>query len=127
MKGHSVVMQDDFEDKMFKELLGDYTKPAADDGFSEYVLANLEAQPNHSRLKTILVGGAGVIGAAIAGLQLPGLWHYLTGLKVPAIQPIAAPQVDAGMFSSTYGMMVFAMIAVLMFWVGNNILFGEDM
>jgi len=127
MKGHNEVMHEDTENKMFKDLLSDYAAPAADNGFSEEVLAGLEAQPDHSRLKTRLVGGAGLIGAVIAGMQLPGLWNYLSGMSVPNVQPLSTPQVNTGLFSTSYGMAAVGIILLLGFWIANNVLFGEDM
>lgn len=127
MKGHNEVMHEDTEDKMFKDLLSDYAAPADDNGFSDHVLASFEARPDHSRLKMLMVGGAGLVGAAIAGLQLPGLWNYVSGFKVPTLQPVSAPAVDTSLLSSTYGMAIAGMVLLLLLWVGNNILFGEDM
>ena len=126
-KGHNVVMHEDTEDKMFKDLLSDYAAPTADNGFSEKVMANLEPRPDHTRLKALMVGGAGLIGAVIAGLQLPGFWNYLTGISVPDIQPLPTAQIETGLLSTSYGMAAVGIILLLGFWVGNNVLFGEDM
>ena len=53
MKGHSDVVQDDTENEMFKDLLGDYAAPAEDAGFSDIVMASLPGEKKSKHFKSL--------------------------------------------------------------------------
>lgn len=126
------MMHDNSEDKMFKDLLGDYAAPADDDGFSAALLANLPAEPNPARIKSLLVGSAAAVGGAIAMMQVPALWTYLKGVSVPKLPTPSAPAIDfsaldsTGLMSSSYGIWVFTLGALMALWIGKSVLLGDD-
>ncbi len=132
MKGHSDVMQDDTENNMFKDLLGDYAEPSQDNGFSDLVMASLPGAKTSNHLKSLIVGGAGALGAVIAGSQLPGLWNYVTGVNVPNLEnlpnisEIQAPAFSLPMLDTSYGMVTALMIGLTVLWLGQSLMFGDD-
>lgn len=123
---------------MFTDLLGDYSAPIADNGFSADLLADIQMQAHHTafknararqKLKTYMVGGAAIAGGAIATLQLPALWTYMKSLTVPALN---VPTLDmSGMQTSlaapSYTLAAFAMIAALFVWFAGSALFGDNL
>lgn len=125
-------MQEDTEEKMFNELLSDYAAPAEDNGFSDFVLAALPRPKNHQRLKSLMVGGAGALGAVIAVSQLQGLWTYASGVKIPKLPAIEAPSVEVGAFansalmSSAYAPILLGLGLLLVLWIGQTLIFGDD-
>jgi hypothetical protein len=132
------MMHDNAEDRMFKDLLGDYAAPMDDNGFSANVLAKLETTVDvtrMARIKSAMVGSAAIVGTAFAGLQLPALWRFVSGLSVPtldvpkingaSLEPIRTSALDFSIFSSSYGLGVAALGIVMLLWIGNNLLFSD--
>jgi len=122
-------MQENTEDKMFAELLSDYAEPAQDNGFSEFVLASLPRPQNQQRLKSILVGGAGALGAAIAATQLKGLIGFVQALSMPTLK---APTVDmtslanSSLMGSSYAPVFLGIGLLVAVWMAQTLIFGED-
>lgn len=80
------MMMTNPEDPMFESLLADYAAPLPDDGFSEGVLAAIEAKQTHiHRVKHWLLSGAVLLGGAIAATQVPALIHLTANLAVPSL------------------------------------------
>jgi hypothetical protein len=125
-------MQENTEDKMFQQLLGDYAAPAEDNGFSDLVLSSLP-QPRNTRLiKSVMVGGAGAIGAVIASAKLPALWAYVSGVKLPALPTVETPTVNmdvlanSSLLSSPYAPALLGVIVLSALWMGQVVIFGDD-
>lgn len=132
------MMHETPEDNMFTNLLGGYSAPIADNGFSANLLAEVQMQAQEAvlekaqtsqRLKNYMVGGAAIVGGAVAVLQLPALWTYLKGLSVPALD---VPSLDMGAVQTSletpsYTLAAFAMIAVLFVWLAGSALFGDNL
>ena len=125
-------MQENTEDKMFQQLLGDYAAPADDNGFSDRVLASLPKARNTKLIKSVMVGGAGALGAAIASAKLPALWSYVIGAKIPTLPKVETPSVDIsiisnyGLMNSSYGPVILGLGILLVLWMGQTLLFGDD-
>ncbi|RZV43814.1 MAG: hypothetical protein EX271_03115 [Acidimicrobiales bacterium] len=124
-------MQEDTEEKMFKDLLSDYAQPAKDNGFSEFVLATLPQPQSHKRLKSFMVGGAGALGGVIALTQLKGLWTYASGVKIPKLPAIETPSMEIGtlanssLMSSSYGPLILGLGMLLTLWIAQVLIFGD--
>ena len=121
-------MQENTEDKMFAELLSDYAEPAEDNGFSQFVLASLPRPQSQQRLKSLLVGGAGALGAAIAATQLKGLLSFTKGLTIPTLE---APTVDmtalanSSLMGSTYAPVFLGLGLLTALWIAQTLIFGD--
>jgi len=122
-------MQENTEDKMFAELLSDYAKPAEDNGFSQFVLASMPRPQNQQRLKSIMVGGAGVLGAAIAATQLNGLLGVLKALTLPTLKTPTVdmtPLANSSLMGSSYAPVFLGLSVVVALWMAQTLIFGDD-
>ena len=125
-------MHEDTEDKMFQQLLGDYAAPADDNGFSDLVLASLPQARNTKLIKSVMVGGAGAIGAVIASAKLPALWAYVSVVKLPALPAIETPAVNmdvlanSSLLSSPYAPALLGVIVLSALWIGQVLIFRDD-
>lgn len=125
-------MQDNTEDKMFKTLLADYAAPTDDNGFSDFVLANLPKPRNTKLIKSVMVGGAGALGALIASAKLPALWAYVSGVTMPALPAVETPTMDitaitnSSLMNSSYAPVILGLGLLLVLWMGQTLLFGDD-
>lgn len=112
--------------------MGDYAAPAEDNGFSDHVLANLPKPRDARRLKSVLVGGAGALGAVIASAKVPALWSYMSGFNLPAFPVVETPAVDmsalanSSLVASPYAPFLLGMFVLLVLWTGQSLLFGDD-
>ena len=122
-------MQENTEDKMFAELLSDYARPATDNGFSEFVLASMPRSQSQKRLKSLLVGGAGALGAAIAATQMKGLIGLVQAVNLPTLK---TPSVDmtslanSSLMSSAYAPVFLGLGLLVALWMAQNLLLGDD-
>ena len=122
-------MQENTEDKMFAELLSDYAKPAEDNGFSQFVLASMPRPQSQQRLKSLMVGCAGALGATIAATQLNGLLGFVEALTLPTLK---APTVDmsvlanSSLMGSSYAPVFLGLGLLMALWITQALIFGDD-
>ena len=79
---------DFFGDKLFQDLLADYAAPVEDDGFTQKLLENVEAETKRvERIRRVSIYGACFTGGVIAAAQLPALVAMAGGLRLalPAV------------------------------------------
>jgi hypothetical protein len=91
------MMMQNPDDKLFKDLLSDYTTPVADDGFSESVLKTIEAETRKvERIRRFSIYGACFVGGVIAASQFPALIAMTAKIKFATT---AVPDASALPFS----------------------------
>jgi len=84
------MMMNNPEDPLFKNLLTDYAAPLPDDGFSEGILAAIDAKQNNIyHVKRRLLAGAVLIGGAIAATQVPAFIRLTSDIAVPSLPSLA--------------------------------------
>lgn len=83
------------DDNLFQNMLAEYAAPIADDGFSQNVIASLEAAgKREERIRRVSIYGASFVGGLIAASQFPAL------LSIVAKVNIALPGLpDGGVMS----------------------------
>lgn len=68
------MMMQNPDDNVFKDLLGDYAAPVADDGFTQTVMQVIDQdRAREERLRHGFIYGACFIGGVIAATQFSGL------------------------------------------------------
>ncbi len=129
-KGHNDMMHDNFDDKMFKDLLGDYAAPLAEDGFSHSVMASLPQRDKvENKLRSVFISTGAIIGGGIAAAQIPAVWGYISGVKLPTL---TVPNMDiaqletAASSSPSYMLIAAGLMALMIFWLGSALLLEND-
>ena len=74
---------DFFSDKLFQDMLADYAAPVEDDGFTQNLVENIEAEAKRvERIRRVSIYGACFTGGVIAAAQLPALAAMAGSLKL---------------------------------------------
>ena len=98
-------------DNLFKDMLSDYAAPVADEGFSQNVLAAVEAATKREeRIRRVSIYGASFVGGLIAASQFPAL------LAMAAKVNIAVPALPGagGMASSQWSLAALVLLGFVL-------------
>lgn len=72
------------EDEIYQDLLMDYMSPAADDGFSEAVMASIASRQKHlQRLRFMFLAIGSFVGGIIAATQINTVLALIAKAKLP--------------------------------------------
>ncbi|MBL4869456.1 MAG: hypothetical protein JKX72_00740 [Robiginitomaculum sp.] len=120
------MMQDNFDDKMFKDLLNEYAAPMDDAGFSDAVMAGL--MPPKPR-KAYFVGIAAALGGGYAALQVPNLWRYISAINLPTlnIPKLDIPQIETASSMSPYTLVSGTLFMLIFIWLCSVFLLEDSM
>jgi hypothetical protein len=77
------MFMENSEDRIFKDLLADYSAPISDEGFSDHLLAALPRTRDTRRLKLAAIGSAFIMASLIFAAQLPSLFRLLARAQTP--------------------------------------------
>ncbi|PHR93566.1 MAG: hypothetical protein COA69_02695 [Robiginitomaculum sp.] len=124
------MMQENSEDKIFQDLLSDYSAPVEDKGFSSYVMSNLPtATSTHKSLKRAIVGCAALVGGIFATMQIPAFWRYVNSMSLPKVDvpQMNLASIDTSTLGSSYTLAAAACMAMLCVWFASTLLFGDNM
>ena len=82
------MMMQNPDDNLFQDLLADYAAPVEDDGFTQNLLENIQAEAKRvERIRRVSIYGACFAGGVIAAAQLPALATMAGNIKLamPAV------------------------------------------
>lgn len=120
------MMHENTDDKMFQDLLSDYAAPVDDNGFGARVMEGL---PKRTPPKAYFVGAGAIAGGAIAARQLPALWNYIGGLKLPSV-PVPAMKTEhvQSMVQNLPPSMLMAagLVVMTVLWFAGSELLRDD-
>lgn len=74
-----------------QNLLKDYARPLADNGFTACTLKHIQTRQKHRR---VILCSAATLGAFIALSQFPSLWNIIVNLNLPTATPMTLTTVS---------------------------------
>lgn len=77
------MMMQQPDDNLFKDMLAEYAAPVADDGFTQSLLGNIEAETKRvERIRRVSIYGSCFVGGVIAASQFPALITMAAKVKL---------------------------------------------